>query len=148
MGTTCLAWQRQFASDRRLRWGVFAGLATVSLAVGMFLAVGLRGWLILPFVGLELAVLFGAFLWIECLAFDRDDVEIDERSVRVRRCRGLRVEQHRFDRAWVAIGVEEAGTARERLSLRQSGRVVDLVEFLPERERREALRQLRRAIAF
>jgi uncharacterized membrane protein len=147
MSTTRLAWQRQLASDRKLRWGMFAGLAFVSVAVGLFLAVAARGWLILPFVGIELAVLLGAFLWVECLAYDRDDVEIDERAVRVRRCRGLKVEQHRFDRAWVAVAVEDVGTSRERVAIRQSGREVALGEFLPGEARREMLRQLRRAIA-
>ncbi|MFN3629160.1 MAG: DUF2244 domain-containing protein [Casimicrobiaceae bacterium] len=147
MSTTRLAWQRRLASDRKLRWGVFAGLASVSIAMGLFLAIAVRGWPVLPFVGLELAVLLGAFLWVECLALDRDDVEIDARVVRVRRCRGLRVEEHRFDRAWVAVAVEDVGTARERLAMRQSGREVALGEFLPSDVRREMLRQLRLAIA-
>ncbi len=147
MSTTRLAWQRQLASDRRLRWGVFAGLAFLSVTAGLCLAVATRGWLILPFVGIELAAILGAFLWIECLAFDRDDVEIDDRAVRVRRCRGLRVEQHRFDRAWVTVAVEDGGTARERLAMRQSGREVALGEFLPIEARRQMLRQLRHAIA-
>jgi len=147
MGTTRFLWQRHWASSRRLRVSIFAALCTVSVSIALFLGLAFHSWLVLPFVGVELAALATAFAWIEVAAFDRDEIEVDERSVVVHRRRGLKIDSHRFDRAWVAVALDDAGACDAGVLLTQSGRSVRVAEYLAGGQRRDAARRLRAAIA-
>ncbi len=139
MGPATMYWQRELASNRSTRMGVLAGLALVSMAIGLLLAGAFGGWMVLPFIGLEMAAVLAAFLWIERSAQDRDVFEWDSLHLMVRRHRGGKITNHRFDRAWVSISLESS----QGLWLRQSGKCVQVGEYLHPSRQREMLGSLR-----
>lgn len=126
---------------------IYAAFSTVTLTVAVgFAWIGLI-W-ILPFAGLELALLGGAFYAclrrgerVEVLTIDADSVRVE---------RGLKhcEERHRFQRGWTRVTLE-AGAHHwypSRLLLGAHGRSVEVGGFLRDDEREALASELRRIL--
>lgn len=148
MDTVNLEWRRQFATSRQVRMAVLGAVATISISFALFLWWFAGIWMILPFAGLEVVCVGVAFGWLELAADDRDCVEVTDNRVKIARIRRLRAQQFEFNRGWLSTELK-----RDRMgglhgvTLRQSGRSVELLEFLPVSEQHRALRDLRSALS-
>ncbi|ROR32778.1 DUF2244 domain-containing protein [Inmirania thermothiophila] len=91
-------------------------------------------WAVLPFAGLELALLAWAMASCARAAAAREVVEVTAREVVVRDGRGA---ARRLPRAWarVVLRRDPAGRYPSRLFLRAHGREVELGRALPQAER-------------
>ena len=143
-----LEWRRQFSTSRQVRMAVLGAVTTLSLSFAVFLWWFAGVWMIVPFAGLEIMCVAVAFWWLERAADDRDCVEVTETRVKIDRYRGQHAQRFEFNRGWLSTELK-----RDRMGgshgvrLRQSGRCVELLEFLPVSEQHQALRDLRAALA-
>ena len=148
MEAMTLEWRRRFATERKHRIFVFAAIAGLSVSFALFWLLFAGVWVILPFTGIELACVAAAFWWIEQGSDDFDRVQVTDHGVNVICVRRRKTAEFAFTRNWLAI--ESATNNRGMPSgvrLRQSGRTVALVEFLPVPEQMRALGELRHALS-
>lgn len=131
----------------RGRWRLFASLCALSLGFALVFA-ALGAWLVLPYSGLEMAVLFWAFRHFErriadweriTVCGDRVIVESEQAGVRTRRV---------YNRLWLRVELEERGVGRPpALALRYAGQRTRFGDGLPAGERMRLIRDLRRVLA-
>jgi len=134
---------RSLGPDAR-RWVLVAIAATpLALATAAW-AVG--GWLVMPFAGLEVAVLVLAFHVVARHDGDFERLEIGEREVRVEARDAERTTRFVAHRPWARVVFRERG-ARCTLGLAYAGRVVPLGRMLSDEDRRRLAGELRRWIA-
>lgn len=143
-----LEWRRQFSTSRQVRMAVLGAVTALSLSFATFLWWFAGVWMILPFAGLEIVCVAIAFWWLEQAADDRDRIEVTETRVKVDRHRGQRAQCFEFNRGWLSTELKRDRMGGSRgVRLLQSGRCVELLEFLPVSEQHRALRDLRLALA-
>lgn len=148
MDSVKLEWRRRFSTSRRARVAVLAAVAALSLSFAGFLWWLAGVWMIFPFAGLEIACVATAFWWLERTADDRDCVEVTETQVKIERERGRHTQRFEFNRGWLSTELKcDRLGGPHGLRLRQSGRSLELLEFLPVSEQHQALRDLRMALA-
>jgi len=130
--------------EARIVLGVVAGF---ELAIGTgFFWLGLP--LVLPFSGLEVLALVGAFYYCARQGARREVVVIDDERVIVQRGRGEPVQVREFQRAWVRVVLDrQPGWYPSRLKLCSHGRELEIGEFLLEEERKAFAQNLRNAVA-
>ena len=87
------------------RTRVFAATVAVSLAVSLPLAL-IGAWLILPFAGAELAMLYFAFRAIERHAGDWESVSIVGDRLVVERWETGRASRHEFNPYWAQVALQ------------------------------------------
>ena len=147
--------------NRSMNWrqslAFLSGLGLVLLSIGgTFAYLGL--WMVLPYSGLELAVLAWAFHQVSRSGARREVVTLSDRELRVeqgrirgRRGRGGPERRYVFPRDWVRVRLEPQGASppwhASRLLVGAHGRLVELGEFLPEGERRALAAHLGRRLA-
>lgn len=118
-------------------------------AVGYYFA-SMGAWLVLPFAGLEFAVL-GLGLYLNALSGRTlEVVEIKGRDLRVLRGRGRLKEVVRFSRHWTEISLirDPRGWYPSRLLLRCHGRRIEVGGKLVEAEREELAVELHASLGF
>ena len=128
-------------TPRAAAW-FYGSLAAVLLCIGLGCA-ALGFWPVLPFAGLELALLGWAISWVQRRAATREYIRVDEATVVVEKCvRGRRGETRRtayaFQRPWMRIELRAGEPAHwpTRLLLRSRGESVEVGAFLTDGERR------------
>ena len=115
---------------------VFAALGVAALAIGTgFALVG--AWLILPFAGLEVLLLGGAFVLYARHAADYERIELHAGRLTVEVAHGERVEQHEFDARGARVCVRN-----ERLVLRGAKEEIEIGRHLGAERRREFAAEL------
>ena len=125
----------------------FATIAAVTLTVALvFTTLGL--WPVLPFAGLELAILGYCFYrcagnaqHCEVITVGRDTVKVEKGRRKPDSCWAL-------PRAWAVVGMQRPAIRGypSRLFLRSHGRRVELGRFLNEDERRDLAHELSRTL--
>ena len=111
-------------------------------------------WPVLPFAGLEAAVLLGAVSWVQRRAAAREYIRVDAASVVVEKCRGSRRGDHdriayAFPRPWTRVELERGRQAHwpSRLLFSSRGRSVEVGAFLTDGERRGLKNRLAELLA-
>ena len=127
------------SSTGRLLVFVFIFVVSVGIAAA-FAYFG--AWLILPFAGLEMLVLYLAFRYIERHAADYELIEIDGDRVTVERFEAGRTRSQAFNRYWARVVVSQDG----RLALRSHGREFEIGRALSDAQRLELAQALRRRL--
>jgi len=121
----------------------FGFIFVVSVGIACAFA-ALGAWLILPFAGLEMLVLYWAFHHIESHATDYERIAIDGDRVRVEIREVGQARGHEFNRFWAQVVVSRDGA---QLALRSHGCEVKIGRHLNDGQRlalaREIERQLR-----
>jgi len=112
---------------------------SLGIAIGFFLVFG--AWLVLPFAGLEMAVLYLAFRYIDRHAGDYDCVVITGGSVNIEVMEGGAVRRYELNRYWAQL---VADGAEERIALRSHGREVEIGRHLCAGRRKSVARDLKR----
>jgi len=107
---------------------VAAGACLSALIPGTLLCLLLGAWPMFPFLGLEIAVVVGAFAWMRRHLDDREEIVLDAEAVAHRRIFARYSVDQRFPRYWVQLVVEPAASRfrPDRLWLRSHGQAVEL----------------------
>jgi uncharacterized membrane protein len=122
---------------------VFAFIVAVSLGIATGFSLVLGAWPILPFAGLELAVLYVAFRHMDRHAADYERIAIRGGSVAIEVREGASVTHLELNRYWAQVVCEAHGS---RLALRLHGREIEVGRHLCEEQRLEMARDLRREL--
>ena len=125
------------------RW-VLAGIAATILVIACA-AAAIGAWLVMPFAGLEIAVLALAFHLVGIHDGDFERLEIGGSEVRVEARDAKRVVTFVGHRPWARVVFRERG-ARCTLGLAYAGRTVPLGRLLSDEGRRRLAGQLRERI--
>jgi uncharacterized membrane protein len=126
-------WRRVFALISAVTLGIAAGFAA------------LGAWLVLPFAGIELALLFWAFRYLESHAGDYERVTIEGDRVLVEVVERNSQQRYEFNRFWVQVIVQpDSGGCR--LTLRSRGIDVEVGRHLSVEDRVLAASRLKRQI--
>jgi uncharacterized membrane protein len=122
---------------------VFSFILAVSLgiAIGFFLILG--AWPILPFAGLEMAILYCAFRYMDRHALDYERITIRGSSVGIEVYEAQRVRRLELNRYWARVVCAADGS---RLALRSHGREIEVGRHLCEEQRLAMAQDLRREI--
>jgi uncharacterized membrane protein len=120
----------------------FASIFVVSIGIAVaFAAFG--AWLILPFAGLEMLVLFLAFRYIERHAADYERIEIDGDAVKVEWVSAGATHRREFNRCWARVVASGDGG---RVALRSHGRELEIGRYLSDEQRLDLARALKRRL--
>ncbi|MBC7778837.1 MAG: DUF2244 domain-containing protein [Proteobacteria bacterium] len=96
-------------------------------------------WLVLPFAGVEIALILVGFKWLRAGDDDYESVDIGGDEVRLSRSVRGRVSEVTLNPHWVQVVFTPAGIARKSLlGLRSHGRVYPLGHLMTETERTAA----------
>ena len=136
-----LSWR----ATKLLIW--FFAICIAGVAV-YFASIG--AWLVLPFAGLELAVLAAGFYLSALVGHTREVIEIKGPVLRVRRGRRQLEEVASFPANWTQILLlrDPRGWYPSRLLLRWQGKGVEVGAKIVEAEREELASRLREALDF
>lgn len=127
--------------------GFFASLSAVTFGLAAF--VSLRGfWPVLPFAGLEMAVLAWALKTSMARRFHRETVTISEEEVRIAASRREQTSEVVFPRHWAQVKLRRpvSGLHPSRLIIESHGRRCEVGSFLTEQERHGLATRLARLI--
>jgi uncharacterized membrane protein len=127
----------------------------VAIVLGVALGCAALGfWPVLPFAGLEIAVLYWAVKWVQRRAEAREYIRVDDASVRVEKCGrdrqgATRRVEYAFPRPWTQLELRAGRPAHwpSRLLFRSRGRSVEIGAFLTDGERRGLKNRLAELLA-
>jgi uncharacterized membrane protein len=104
--------------------------------------------LVLPFAGLEIALLWGAFYWVNLTGRHREVIRLEGSQVIIEKGRDRPEEVHRFEQTWVRIELRPSPNRwhPSRLCFASHGREVTIGHFLTDGEREDLARTLINAI--
>jgi len=122
--------------------GVFVALAVLVLAIGTGFAIA-GAWLILPFAGLEVLLLGGAFLLHARHATDYERIALERGWLRVEVVEGRRRARYELDVRRVRIEIEGS-----RVVLREAGEALELGRHLDEQSRRVFGAELKKRLQY
>ena len=143
----CVVARRNDSLGRARRWSLFGALAGVSLLVAAGCA-AVGAWPVLPFSVVEIALLAGAFLWIDRHAGDWERLVVVGDRVIVERRQGRRQGRREFNRCWLRVELKAAAFERSpKLTLNGAGVSLPFGETLAVPERLAVARELRRLTA-
>lgn len=125
-------------------WRAFALIAAVTMGIATGFAC-LGAWLILPFAGLELLVLAGAFVVVGRHATDCEQIEVSAGRVRVEVRESERTVVHEFDPARAEV-VLAAGRGGLQVWLRARDTLLEIGRHLDEASRAELATEMRRRL--
>ena len=126
------------------RMACLSAIAATTLAIGAGAAV-LGAWPVLPFAGLEVALVAIAFRWFARHDGDYERLEIEGGRVRLRTRQAARVVELEGHAPWARLVVKD-GPGRCGLELRYAGRTVEFGRLLTEAMRREWAAELGRRL--
>jgi uncharacterized membrane protein len=126
------------------RWA-FGAIAATTFMVATGAAV-IGAWPVMPFAGLEIALLALAFRVVRIHDADFERLEIGEHEVRVEARDAKRVTRFVANRPWARVVVREHGTCCT-LRLAYAGRTVPLGRLMSDEGRRRLAEDLRGKIA-
>ncbi|WP_018718687.1 DUF2244 domain-containing protein [Arhodomonas aquaeolei] len=124
---------------------LFRGIAVVSLGIAGVLT-WLGFWPVLPFAGLELALLGWALYVSARRALDTEVVTVSEEWVCIEKGRGRPEARWWLERYFSEVCVPAPDAPGARLMIRCRGECVELGDFLAAGERRQLGRELYRCI--
>ena len=116
----------------------FGFIFVVSVGIACAFA-ALGAWLILPFAGLEMLVLFWAFHHVERHATDYERIAITGNKVSIEIREVGRARHHELSRYWAQVVVSRDGA---RLALRSHGCEVEIGRHLDEGQRLALAREI------
>lgn len=125
------------------RFFAFGVILALSLGIALGFTWVFGAWLILPFAGLELLVLYGAFRYVERHAGDYERVALEGDTLNVEVFDGGRMSRFEFNRCWAQVVCAGDGS---RLALRSHGRELEIGRHLNEDQRLAMARELRREL--
>ena len=130
------------AAGRRV---FLASIAVTTLGIGGF-ATAIGAWPVMPFAGIEVALVFLAFHLVRLHDADFERLEIGAYEVRIESRDAASLTRFVAHRPWARVIVSERG-ARCTLGLAYAGRTVQLGRLMSDEGRRKLADELRGRIA-
>lgn len=122
---------------------VVGSLAVVVLAISLGFALS-GAWLVFPFAGVDILVVFLAFRYVERHAGDYECIVLDDERVVLESQHSKKIERFEFNRHWLQVSFTEAQRgARSRLVLRSHGREVEFGVHMNGEQRAAVARRLK-----
>jgi uncharacterized membrane protein len=118
----------------------FGSLMLIVLAIATGFAL-LGAWLVLPFAGIEIAVLGAALTWVTRHAFDYESICFNGGMLEVEIADGDGLVRRKFNPAWASLVVENRGAAT-RIAVRSHGSELEIGRHLNAEARRSLAREL------
>ena len=118
----------------------FASLALVSLAIAVLLWLN-GAWLVLPFTGIELVVVGGAFAIHARHAVDYERIRLYPNRLVIEQVSADRLTQFEFNPRWVQI--EPGATPRDHIKLVSRGQTIMIGQHLAQYRRAQFAGELR-----
>ncbi len=118
----------------------FGCLMLLVLAIATGFAM-LGAWLVLPFAGIEVAVLGAALAWMTRHAFDYESISLRGGMLDVEIADGGDTVHRQFNPEWACLVVESRGAAT-RIALRSHGSEFEIGRHLNAADRRGLVREL------
>lgn len=103
----------------------------------------LGAWLVLPFVGLEIAALAYAFYYINQHETDYESISINGDNLLVERCVGENVSRQIINPYWVKVIQHELSNGELRLYLQSHGKELEIGHYLTRKQRELLASQLK-----
>jgi len=122
---------------------VFGFILAVSLGIALAFAWVLGAWLILPFTGVEMLVLYLAFRHVELHSGDYERVAIEGDKLNVEVLDGGRMSRRELNRGWAQVVCAADG---RDLALRSHGSEFRIGRHITEEQRLAMARNLRRVL--
>jgi len=122
-----------------------AAIAATTLGIGTAAAL-IGAWPVMPFAGLEVALVVLAFHVVRLHDADFERLEIDAHEVRVQARDAASTTSFVAHKPWARVVLKERGS-RCTLGLAYAGRVVPLGRLMSDEGRRELARELRGRVA-
>ena len=122
---------------------VFGFILLVSLGIAAGFCVIFGAWPILPFAGIEMAVLYGAFHYVDRHAADYERVTIRGNTVSIEVHESGCVERREMNRYWARVVCAADGS---RLALRSHGAEIEVGRHLCDSRRLQMSRELAREL--
>jgi uncharacterized membrane protein len=128
------------AGGRRL---VLGSLAAIILAISLGFAFS-GAWLVFPFAGLEVLVVFLAFRYMERHAADYERLSLDGERIVVERGQRGRTRRVELNRHWARVDYQAPGSKEGgRLILRAHGADVEFGTYLTDAQKADVARRLK-----
>jgi uncharacterized membrane protein len=124
------------------RYLVFGFIFIVSSGISLAFAV-IGAWLVLPFAGLEMLVLFLAFRYVDRQSGDYERLTLSGDRLLLECRAGGELKRSEFNRYWAQVVCDAGGS---RLALRSHGHEVEFGQYLTEQERTQLARKLKARI--
>lgn len=122
---------------------VLGFLAVLVLAISLGFAFS-GAWLIFPFGGLDVLVVFLAFRYMERRAGDYERLDLGEEKIAVEFGQRGRIRKFEFNRHWTQVDYQEPrGMDSGKLVLRSHGVDVEFGIYLTNEQRADVARRLR-----
>jgi uncharacterized membrane protein len=126
---------------------LFASLSVMALTIGVGFSLA-GAWMVLPFAGLEIAVIAALCRWLYRHLDDYERVLIGPERVQIVQRWGTKESHQDFPRYWVRVTLDRRQDERRpsRLSIGSHGKFVSLAEHINEGERLLLAQELRNAL--
>ena len=125
------------------RFLVLGCLAGVVLAISLGFALN-GAWLVFPFAGLDILMVYLAFRYVEQCAGDYECITFHDGNIVIEGPRRGKTDRFEFNRHWVQVtSIEARGGERGRLLLRSHGKEVAFGVHLTGEQRAAVARRLK-----
>ena len=133
-------------SPRQVGW-FYLSIVILSFAIASFFA-WQGAWLVLPFSGLEVAILGWALLYYARHASDYEHVGLEDGALVIEQVSVNQQVRHVLNPQWVRVepGMPQSEPLRELIALHSGGRVVRIGRFLDPAGRRRLANELSRCL--
>jgi uncharacterized membrane protein len=122
-------------------------LVAIASAIPGTLFLALGAWPVLPFLGLDVVILYAALRWNLRAGNAFEAINLSRRALTVRQANAWgRQTETSFQPQWLQVNIEELAADDNRLELRSRGRSLVIGRFLPPHERVELAQALRREL--
>jgi uncharacterized membrane protein len=116
------------------------GQAAIAIAFSYFGA-----WPVLPFTGLELALLWWALRQIDATAEDFERITLEAERLTIETRRGTLLQRHTFHPYWAQLQFDQPpGQQQHRLLIRSHGKEVEVGRWLSEEQKRTLGNELKK----
>lgn len=127
---------------------LFFGITAVVSGTIAFVFSWLGAWPVVPFTGLELALLWWALRRIGASANDVETIILEPGRLTIETSRGSLLERHEFQPYWARLHyVTPPGPGKHRLLIRSHGREVEVGSLLNEEQKMALAKELRHDLA-
>ena len=103
----------------------------------------LGAWLVLPFMGLEVAALAYAFYYVNKHEADYESISIEGDSLVIERCIGQSISQQEINPYWVKVTQHELANGELHLYLQSHGKEIEVGRYLTRKQRELLAKQLK-----
>lgn len=122
---------------------VVGSLAAVIFAIALGFALN-GAWLVFPFAGLDILVVYLVFRYVEQRAGDYECISFHDDKIVIESRRKAKTDSFEFNRHWIQISfVESRGAQSGRLLLRSHGKEVEFGDHLTDEQRAAVARRLK-----